>query len=82
MAHPGYGRDGRRLNYLRDMDPSAIEIELISDGITGFPTDLRRYIEAIAVLAVAANRPAEDVHRMIVDEVFKVTGQPMPETTS
>jgi len=79
--HPGYGRDGKRLRYLSDMSVTDIERELIEDGIAGFETQLQRYVSGITEIAAKTNKPADDVHRGVIDEIATQTGSSiMPGT--
>ena len=74
---PGYGRDGKRLHYIDEMNAGDIERELIEDAIAGVETPLQRYVSGVAEIAHQTGKSAEDVHAAIVDEITKA-GVTMP----
>lgn len=80
MSHPGYGRDGRRLQPVPEMTVEQMRAELVGDAVAGHAAAggarlLARQVEMYEALGALTGGGAEAAIVAVLDEVETLTGQ-------
>lgn len=79
MAHPGYGRDGKRLPAVDSMTVEQMRAELVGDAVAnhaaaGGKRLLARQVEMYVAIGQRTGLGAEAAIQSVLDEVQTLTG--------
>jgi hypothetical protein len=80
MAHPGYGRDGRRLPLVEDMTVEQMRTELVADAVANYASAgggrlLARQVAMYVRIGERTGLGAEAAIQSVLDEVATLTGR-------
>lgn len=79
MAHPGYGRDGKRLAAVDSMSVEQMRAELVGDAVANYAAAggkrlLARQVEMYQRIGHLTGLGAEAAIQSVLDEVETLTG--------